>query len=120
MFERNLLRVCVGLALCLAAGMVSAGSLIDQRGYVTCIDDMERDYPRQAGVMHGRYYFHEQSRESMTYYVNSTAWQGGDRVQLRTRCLTDVYGRDLMARDTQLGRWAQARGRVMVEEVANR
>jgi hypothetical protein len=120
MFERNLLRLCVGLALCLAAGMVSAGSLIDQRGYVTCVDDVQRDYPRHAGLVHGRYYFHEQSRDSMTYYVNSTAWQDGDRVRLRTRCLTDSYGRDLMARETHPGRWVQQRGRVTVEEVANR
>jgi len=97
--------------------MVSAGSLIDQRGYVTCIHDMERDYLRQARVMHSRFYLHEQLPKTMTYYVNSTAWQDGDRVQLRTWCLTDAHGRDLMARETYLGRWVQQRGRVRVDEV---
>lgn len=117
MRQDHLLKVTIALSLCLAAGLVSANP-IDQRGYDTCVNDVARDYSRHAGLMHARYYFLARDDTARTYFVNSTAWQEGDRVNLRTRCRTDLYGRDLLARETELGRWVQRRGVVSVEEVS--
>ena len=118
MFEKNLMRASIAVGLMLAAGMASAGSLYVQRGYETCIDDLDRDYPRHARLVHASHYYQDESDDALTYFVNSTAWAKGDRVQLKTQCLTDRFGRELVSRETEFGRWVQNRGRVTVDEVA--
>jgi hypothetical protein len=101
------------------AGVAGANTPV-ARGYGNCIDDLEAGYPRQASVVHARYYYHARSSDEMTYFVNSSAWQDGDRVTLRTRCLTDRFGRDLLMRETFPGRWTPERGIVTVEELSSR
>lgn len=120
MFQKNLMRATIALGLLLATGMVAAGPLYVQRGYEACVDDMARDYPRQARLAHATHYYQDATEDAMTYFVNSTAWEKGDRVRLKTRCLTDRFGRDLMSRHTEHGSWVESRGRVTVEEVAGR
>jgi hypothetical protein len=116
-----LLKTSAAIGLFLATGVaVAANPLVVNRGYVSCIDDLERDYPRRAGLVQSRYYYHAGHAEEMIYFVNSTAWQDGDRVRVRTRCLTDRSGHHVTGIETNPGRWIRGEGRITVEEVASR
>lgn len=116
----TMLKGAAAMGLWLAAGTAGAGYLATERGYDSCIDNLEGAYPRRARLVHARYYYYSASSVDMTYYVNSTAWEDGDRVRLRTRCMTDRLGRDLLARETEHGRWVRSRGKVTVKEVGGR
>ena len=120
MKSSTMLKAFLAAGLLLSAGAVSANQMIAQRGYDSCVDDLEDAYPRHARLVHARHYYLASRSDDMTYFVNSTAWEDGDRVALRTQCLTDRFGRDLLARETDYGRWVQGRARVNVEEVSGR
>lgn len=119
MWKSALPKACFGLALCAAAGLAQASGVILQRGYDTCVGDLEDAYPRHSRLMHARWYYHAQSPEDMTYFINSTAWQSGDRIAVRTRCSTDRFGRRLLERRTTAGTWMPRQGNVTIDEVAS-
>ncbi|HEX7037290.1 MAG TPA: hypothetical protein VF210_16075 [Pseudomonadales bacterium] len=116
---RTLSNTLLAIALLGAAGTAAANTVVT-RGYDTCIDDLEASYPRHAKLVHSPYYYHAVSADNMSYFVNSSAWQDGDRVGLKTLCTTDRFGRRVLLRETELGRWIPDRGVVRVEEVTSR
>lgn len=112
-------KLLAAVGLFCGASVATANPLTD-RGYGNCVDDLEEAFPQHARLVHARYYYHAIGAGDMTYYVNSTAWQDGDRVALRTLCLTDRFGHQLLNRDTEPGRWARSRATVTVDEVSAR
>lgn len=116
---RTLSNTLLAAALLATAGTAAANT-VAVRGYSACIDDLEASYPRHAKLMHAPTYYHAVTDDGMSYFVNSSAWQDGDRVGLKTFCTTDRYGRRVLLRETELGRWIPDRGVVRVEEVTSR
>ena len=112
-------KILLAAALLTAAGTAAANTAI-VRGYDACIGDLEADYPRHARLVHGARYYHAMTDQDMSYFVNSSAWQDGDRVGLKTLCTTDRFGRNLLQRQTEFGKWIPNQGVVRVEEVTSR
>lgn len=116
---RTLSTTLLAAALLSAAGTAAANTIV-ARGYGTCIHDLEASYPRHAKMVHAPYYYHAVTGDDMSYFVNSSAWQDGDRVGLKTLCTTDRFGRRVLLRETELGKWIPNQGVVRVEEVTSR
>ncbi len=103
-----------------ASAMADIGSSFEQRGYQTCITDLKRDFGPSAGLSHAPRYYVAKHGDDVSYFVNSYAWRDSDRVSLRTRCETAGWGRILVSRDTQAGRWSRANeGHVSIYEVSS-
>jgi hypothetical protein len=106
------------VCLCIATG-AAAAQMWEKRGYAVCIRDLAGAFPRAADLRHERNHYLARDHEQFQIFVNSQAWEDGQRVALRTRC--DVaHGGDLLARETDHGRWVQQRGVISVEEMTAR
>jgi len=86
----------------------------EYQGYQNCIEDMQQDYWKQ-GLVHSKHYFLERTDDERIYYVNSTAWNKGERVHLRTECKTSQSGGRLVSRDTDYGRFSNQRTVIYID-----
>ncbi len=97
------------------AAQVSAGPLAQQVGYDTCQNEIQSQYDGQ-GLVFARVHYLNREAGSNTYFINSSAWESGERVGLKSACETTTSGRRILALETSLGRWTNVpEGRVDIE-----
>ena len=86
------------------------------RGYENCVDAADADL---AGLVTSREYFINRTPEMNQYFINGTAWDQGDRVQVRVACDTTRNGRQLLEFDVAQGTYVLDRGQVNVRVAQN-
>ena len=72
-------------------------------GYNTCLTASDGEY---EGLMLSRTYYLSEAEGKNTYYINGTAWDNGQRVDVRFSCETSGNGHTLLSQASSLGRFA--------------
>jgi hypothetical protein len=93
--------VCSAFALTAQARTSSPGEIA---GYNTCL---EAGHEQLDGLALSRTFFVGESADSHVFYINGTAWDGGDRIKVRITCDTSKNGRQLLSIHTGEGRFAK-------------
>ena len=93
-----------------------AGPLSVQKGYDLCGSEIRA---QSEGVTLSPFHLLQRRETTNMYYINSTAWENGERVHHRSACETKKSGRKILALETSYGRWKQQEGVVGIE-VANK
>ena len=97
----------------LATAVLTAGSLgaaaqtssvTEMRGYSNCLAAAKT--PELKGVTTPRVYYIASNGDSKTYFVNTWAWQDGERVARRINCETTNNGRKVLNVVSADGRYA--------------
>lgn len=113
MINRSILTLIIGVAGVVFTANGNAGPLALQQGYDHCAIEIKSQH---EGVVMARNYLLQRNQASNSFFINSTAWEAGDRRRLRTFCETSKSGRQILALETSHGRWVTpAEGRVTIE-----
>lgn len=97
------------------AAQANAGRLVLQAGYDTCKSEIQSQQA-ERGLVFARHHYLNRADESNTYFINSSAWESGERVALKSACETTKNGRRILALKTSHGRWIKLpEGRVEIE-----
>lgn len=112
MIRKSLVIAATALTTIGATLPTSAGPLALQRGFDLCSSEIRAQH---EGVALDRSYLLQRHDVQNTYFINSTAWEDGARVQHKSACATRKNGRRLLALETTYGRWRQAGGVVGIE-----
>ena len=78
---------------------------MEKRGYEACLKAHEGEF---RGLQVDRKYLIRNKEDSRTYYINATAWENGERVQVGFSCETTRRGKLLAAEDAVNARYAAA------------
>lgn len=98
-----------------ATAQAKLSSTSEFRGYNNCLEAATTPY---EGVVADRAYYLSRAGSARTYYINVTAWDSGERVNLRITCDTSTNGRELLRSSIDSGRFKQARPTVHIEVAA--
>ena len=104
--------VAAAAAVFTASAQAGTSSSSEFRGYNNCLEAASMPY---KGVVADRAYYLSRAGSAQTYYINVTAWDSGDRVNLRITCDTSTNGRELLRSSIDSGRFQLARPKVRVE-----
>ena len=104
--------VAAAAAVFTASAQAGTSSSSEFRGYNNCLEAASMPY---KGVVADRAYYLNRAGSAQTYYINVTAWDNGDRVNLRITCDTSTNGRELLRSSIDSGRFQLARPSVRVE-----
>ncbi len=116
MFKKNAIASTI-LVMALGYAMsAEAGPLSVQKGYDLCGSEIRA---QGEGVTLSPFHLLQRRDTSNMYYINSTAWEDGERVQHRSACETKKSGRKILALETSYGRWTQQKGVVGIEVATN-
>ncbi len=99
-----------GLLLSPAAGAVTS-SASEFRGYQACLEAHQDAF---RGLVTERTYLVQQKADSRTYYINATAWDNGERVEVGFSCETTRSGKLLSKNAVANTRYAAASDSVQV------
>ena len=103
--------------LVLAAGVSAGGHMATAKGYDNCQSQIKKDVDRPVFKRH---YYLQRNDDSMTFLINASAWEAGERVHLRSACETSSSGRKVLALETHHGRWTtDPQGKVTIEIAQN-
>ncbi len=75
----------------------------EMNGYNACVAAAADDH---NGLVLSRVYYLSEQADKNVYYVNGTAWENGDRVDVRIACDTSANGRTLLSQTSNYGRFA--------------
>ena len=104
--------IAAGLTFAVQA---NAGPLALQTGYDNCQKEIQSQQS-ERGLVFARHHYLNRADESNTYFINSSAWESGERVGLKSACETTTNGRRILALETSHGRWNNVgEGRVDIE-----
>lgn len=93
----------VGLvAGALLSSTAAASPLVDQRGYKQCEINLDQQF-QGAGLAFKREYFLKRTDEARTYYINGYVWDGEQREELQTTCVTTPNGREVLELESNIG-----------------
>lgn len=98
------------------AAFAQPSNPVELRGYSTCIDAAQTQV---TGLVTTREYFINRSAAKRQYFINGTAWDAGDRVDVRVACETSRSGRKLLDLAVDQGRFVIDDGTVSVRVAAN-
>ena len=99
------------LALTLGVQAEARSTPSEMRGYEACLNNSAADY---KGLVTERTYLVDQRDGQRTYYINATAWDNGQRVNVSFRCETNLSGRLLSAAEPANGRFVSAGDTVQI------
>ena len=104
--------------LAFAAGVQAGPSTPSEiRGYEACLD---ANSDGLRGLTPERYYLLADTDTGRTYYINATAWEDGERVNVAFACETNASGRLTDNLGMTYNRFVPAsEGRVSVEVAGN-
>ena len=87
------------------------------RGYQACV---EANADNLTGLAMERHYLLNETADGRIYYINATAWEDGERVNVGLSCETTPGGRLTSNEGVTYNRFVQAaEGRVQVEVAGN-
>lgn len=98
-----------------ATAQAKISSASELRGYEACVSAAN---PEFKGLKLARVYYLNEAADKNTYYLNGTAWQNGERVDVRISCDTTTNGYDLLNQTTNVGRYALEDGGRGIEVAA--
>jgi len=107
--------IAAAAAVFSATAQAKLSSSSEFRGYNNCLEAATTPY---KGVVADRAYYLSRAGSARTYYINVTAWDSGERVNLRITCDTSTNGRELLRSSIDSGRFKQARPTVHIEVAA--
>ena len=105
----------------LALGFVTgaqAGSIVQGRGYENCLKQIKQELDKKRPKLDSTFYL-EKSADHLTFYLNATAWQNGTRKAMRSACQTSTDGNNVLAINTEPGRFVGVPGQEAEVEVAS-
>jgi hypothetical protein len=101
---KNILVVGAAAAsLMTATAQAKISSSSELRGYEACV---EAASPEFKGLKLSRVYYLNEGSDKNTYYLNGSAWQAGERVDVRISCDTSSNGYDLLSQTSNVGSYA--------------
>ena len=113
MFKKNaIISTTMFATACVFVASAHAGPLSVQKGYDLCGSEIRA---QGEGVTLSPIHFLQRRDTTHMYYINSTAWEDGERVHQRSACETKKSGRKILALETSYGRWKQQQGVVGIE-----
>ncbi len=86
-----------------ASAQAKVSSQSEFAGYNACVEASEADH---NGLVLSRVYYLSSQGDTNTYYLNGTAWENGERVDVRISCNTSRNGRTLIDQTSSNGRFA--------------
>ncbi len=90
-------------SLMAATAQAKISSASELRGYEACVEAAD---PEFNGLKLSRVYYLNEGTDKNTYYLNGSAWQAGERVDVRISCDTSTNGYDLLNQTSNVGRYA--------------
>lgn len=109
-----------------ASAVIASGAALAERsfpseaaGYATCSSKIKKVLPSRSGVIFSRWHYVAEFDDSRRYYINFSAWDNRQRVQMRSECETNRIGNRVLAVSTHEGRYRIDRGTVTID-VASR
>jgi len=100
-----------GSVLLSSAALAGTSTPNEFRGYKACLEANADSF---RGLVPERTYLVNDSEQSRTYYINATAWQNGERVEVGMSCETNKAGRLIENKGVRLTRYAPASDTVQV------
>jgi len=85
-----ILAAITALTFSLGAEAQSRSTPSEIRGYQACLNNAASDV---QGLVTDRTYLIDQRDGTRTYYINGTAWENGERVDVAFSCETSLGGR---------------------------
>ena len=102
------------------SALARSSSPFEMAGFDSCRDEIRQDLGNASrGATFARVYYLADTDEGRRYFINYSAWEDGDRVALRSECDTTRNGRNVLALNTDYGRYGVSRGKVTID-VASR
>jgi hypothetical protein len=109
--KKSPLMIAAAAALLSAAAGAVTSSPSEFRGYQACLDANEGDF---QGLVTDRNYLIREEENSRTYYINATAWENGERVEVGFSCETTRSGKLLSNQGASHTQYAAAPDDVQV------
>ena len=103
--------IAAAAALLSATAVATTSSPSEYRGYQACLEANEGQF---QGLVVERNYLIQDKDDSRTYYINGTAWDNGERVQVGISCETTRRGKLLNSQDVVKAHYAAASDSVQV------
>jgi hypothetical protein len=100
-----------GSVLMSSAALAGTSTPSEFRGYQACL---KANADAVRGLVPERTYLIDESAQSRTYYINATAWQNGERVEVGMSCETNRSGRLIENKGVSLTRYAPASEAIQV------
>ncbi|MCZ6855720.1 MAG: hypothetical protein O7G86_17545 [Gammaproteobacteria bacterium] len=91
--------------------------LILIRGFESCVDAAKAEFAN--GFMYRRTYFIDSDGPANAYFINASAWQAGERIQLRITCETSSNGSELLTFTSAPDRFILNRGTLSIQVAGN-
>ena len=116
---KTTLTIVAAIAAVTAATTADArpNSPAEQRGYQACLEANQDAF---RGLIPERHYLINETDAGRTYYINATAWEDGERVNVAFACETNASGRLTDNLGMTYNRFVPAsEGRVSVEVAGN-
>jgi hypothetical protein len=98
-------------ALLSGTAMAEMSTPAEYRGYAACLEANEDAF---RGLVPEREYLVSNTEESRTYYINATAWENGERVDVAFSCVTAKNGKLLQSQVALDTRYAAASDAIQV------
>ncbi len=111
MKKSPLMIVAATAALLSATAGAVTSSPSEYRGYQACLEANEGEF---RGLVTDRNYLIREDENSRTYYINATAWENGERVNVGISCATSKSGKLLTNNGATYTRYAPASDSVQV------
>lgn len=103
--KKSPLMIAAAAALMSATAFAGTASVAENRGYEACLKANEGEF---RAVVTERDYLVRENDDSRTYYINATAWENGDRVNVGFSCETTRHGKLLTSNDAVYAHFAPA------------
>ena len=91
--KKSPLMIAAAAALLSASAFAGASKPAEFRGYQICLQANEDQF---QGLVVDRNYLIQENADSRSYYINATAWENGERVNVGFSCQTSKNGRRLL------------------------
>ncbi len=109
--KKSPLMIAAAAALLSATAVAQTSSDSEFRGYQACLEANESEF---TGLVTEREYLISNNADSRSYYINATAWEDGQRVEVGFSCETTKSGRLLSNNGVAYTHYAAASDAVQV------
>ena len=109
--KKSPLMIAAAASLLSASAFAGTSTPAEFRGYQACLEANEDQF---RGLVAERNYLIRNNADSRTYYINATAWENGERVDVGFSCETSRNGRLLTNNGASYTRYATAATSVQV------
>ena len=109
--KKSPLMIAAAAALLSGAAVANTSTDSEFRGYQACLEANDSEF---SGLVPEREYLISNSEDTRSYYINATAWENGQRVNVSFSCETSKSGRLLTNNGASYSHYAAASSSVQV------